>query len=281
MSRRTQLFVLNPETPDDQITAHAEAAAARDDHLGCLLLGAAPSLPWAAYGVPPYGAMNVPDDWADRIAEANARQSERVDQIEALLQKSGVSAHVQSVLGPTVEIRRHVGRAACVSDTAILAPGLRDVPDTLREAAYGVLFHSPIGLRLNAGPDDRNERIFIAWDSSAAAARAVHVALPDLEAAKEVSILCIDPVMSQDGQGQNPGADLAAWLSHHGCKVVVHQMPSGGRTTSECIRERAAEGGADLVVMGAYGHARFIEAVFGGTTRRMIDQTEMPVLLAH
>lgn len=281
MSHRTELFVMNLETPDKEISALAETTRAQGDHLSCLLLGAAPALPLGAYGVPPYGAMNIPDDWGDRITEANERQKERVDQIEALLQKAGTSGHVQSVVCPTVEIRRHVARAACVSDEAFLAPSLRDGPDTLREAAYGVLFHSPVGARLNGSLGDRPARVSIAWDGSAPAARAAHVALPYLKDAEEVSILCIDPVMSTEGDGQDPGADIAAWLSHHGCKVTVNQVPSGGRGIATCIQDRAKESGADLVVMGAYGHARMVEAVFGGTTRSMIKQTDLPVLMAH
>ncbi|MFY0312091.1 universal stress protein, partial [Leisingera sp. D0M16] len=90
-----------------------------------------------------------------------------------------------------------------------------------------------------------------------------------------------DPDLTDERDGEDPGTDAAAWLSHHGCNVTVSQFPSGGRDVGPAIQDRAREAGADLVVMGAYGHSRLREAVFGGTTRTMIEQTELPVLFAH
>lgn len=281
MDRRTLLFVMTPETPDEDISAAAQAAAQGQDHLACLLLGAAPALPIYAYGVPPYGGMNIPDNWNELVQEAQQDQKRRVDEIEALLAESGASGHVQSVICAIGDIRTNVARAARVSDEAFIAPNLREVPDILREAAYGVLFHTPIGLRLNGTLDQKVARVLVAWDSSEAAASAAHAALPHLMQAQEVLIACIDPVMTGDGDGQDPGTDVAAWLSHRGCSVTVSQIPSGGRAIDQCILDHAREIGADLIVMGAYGHARMLQAVFGGTTLSMMEQTDMPVFLAH
>lgn len=281
MNRRTFLFVINSGTSDDQIAEAAEVAAQRQGHLTCLLLGSAPALPMYAYGAPPYGAMNVPDNWGDLVQDAHRDQQERADAIKAVLAKSDVSGEVQSALCVTMDIKPCVARSARVCDEALIAPNLRDTADTLREVAYGVLFHSPIGLRLN-GPALLNvARVFVAWDSSEAAASAVHAALPYLKEAEEVVIGCIDPVMTTECNGQDPGTDVAAWLSHHGCNVTVSQFPSGGREVAACLQDRAKEFGADLVVMGAYGHTRLRQAVFGGTTRSMMEQVDLPVFLAH
>ena len=281
MNRRTILFVMNTDTSDDQVSLAAEAAAQDQNHLVCLLLGAAPVLPMYAYGVPPYGGMNIPDNWTDTVADAQKEQHKRVDAIEALLAKSGVSGEVQSAMCATIEVKHRVARSARVSDEAFLAANLRDTPELLREAASGILDHSPIGFRLNGSPLQSTDRVFVAWDSSEASASAVHAALPYLKGAKEVVIGCFDPVMTSEGDGIDPGTDVAAWLSHHGCNVTVSQFPSGGRSVGECIQDRAQEFGADLVVMGAYGHARMIQTVFGGTTRSMIEQTALPVLFAN
>jgi nucleotide-binding universal stress UspA family protein len=110
--------------------------------------------------------------------------------------------------------------------------------------------------------------VFLASDSSEGAASAAHAALPYLKAAKEVVVGCIGPVMTNERDGQDPGTDVASWLSHHGCKVTVSQFPSGGRDIGRCVLARAQEIGADLVIMG-------------GTTRSMIEQTNLPVFLAH
>lgn len=281
MKRRTIVFIVNTQTPDNQITQAAEAAAQNENHLICLSLGPAPALPMYAYGVPPYGAMNIPENWTETVAEARQAQQDRVQAIESLIAKSNASGHVQSALCVTTDIKHYVARVARVSDEAFFAPNLRDTPDVLREAASGVLFHSPIAFRLNGSAEQEVDRVFVAWNSSETAAASVHAALPYLKEASEVVIACFDPVMTPEHDGQDPGTDIAAWLSHHGCNVTVSQFPSGGREIGQCIQDRAQEFGADLVVMGAYGHARMIQTVLGGTTRTMMEQSDLQVLFAH
>lgn len=281
MGKRTTLFLINGETSDDVISEMAEAAAANQSRLSCQLLGPAPALPMYAYGVPPYGGMNIPDNWSELVEEAHTKHRARADEIENILGKSGTSGNVQPVLCVPAEMKRQVARRARVCDVACIADNLRQSPDIFREAANGVLFHSPIGLMLNRSPLMAVNHVFVAWDSSEAAAKAVHTALPYLIAAKEVTIACFDPVMTEELQGVDPGTDVAKWLSHHGCNVTLSQFPSGGVEIGQCIQNRAQESGADLIVMGAYGHSRLIETVFGGTTQTMIDDCEMGVLMAH
>lgn len=281
MHKTTTLAVINPQTTDAAIARLAQGADAKQTHLTCLMIGLTPVLPISAYGVPPYGGMSIPDNWGVTWKEAQAAMIARAEQIKALLAQSGASGDVQGLISPIVDIKDIVASRAAVSDIACLADNLRDTPEVMREAAHGVLFRSPIGLMLNGAPSDKVEHVFIAWNSSAAAAKAVHVALPYLRAAKDVIVACFDPVFTAEKEGADPGTDVAAWLSHHGCSVTVSQFPTGGRDVALSILDRAREQGADLVVMGAYGHARLRQAMFGGTTRSMIEQTQMPVLMAH
>ncbi|UWR24235.1 universal stress protein [Sulfitobacter sp. S190] len=281
MTRRTILYVMDANTPDAQITDAAVAAAQDQTHLICLILAQAPALPMYAYGVPPYGGVNIPDNWPELISGAQQKQKTRINAVETVLAKSNASGEVVSALCVSRDIKHHVARVARVSDEAFIAPNLRETPVFLHEVAAGVLFHAPVGLRINGTLSQVNKRIMIAWDSSKAASAAAHAALPHLKSATDVLIACIDPVMTPDRDGEEPGADIAAWLSHHGCNVTVAQYPGGGREVEQCIQDRAHEFGADLVVMGAYGHSRMIQTVLGGTTRSLMDQTETPVLFAH
>jgi nucleotide-binding universal stress UspA family protein len=278
MKNTTTLLVIDPETPDGVITDLANSAFEDQTHLNCLMLGAAPTLPVYAYGAPPYSGMNIPDDWGQSLHATRKALTTRETQIEVLLAHSGVSAGIQSLLCASLDIKNIVAQHARVCDIAVIAS---DSADIKREAAHGVLFKSPIGLMLNASSAKRMAHVFIAWDSSEAAAVAAHAALPYLRAAREVTIACFDPIATPQYDGPDPGTDVAAWLSHHGCTVTVSQFPTGGREVAHCIQDRAKESGADLVVMGAYGHSRMFEVFFGGTTRSMMDQTDAPVLLAH
>ncbi|NOD45712.1 MULTISPECIES: universal stress protein [unclassified Ruegeria] len=281
MERRTILFVMNVKTEDHEIGKVAEMAAREDHHLLCLMLDMAPALPAYSYSVPPYGGLNIPDDWKETLASTQANLKFRCDIIEQLLAQRNASGEVEAVLTASMDTKHVVARFARVSDEAIFSQSLRETRDLMTEAASGVLFHSPIGFRINANLARNSECIFVAWDSSEAASAAVHAALPHLLDAREVIIGCIDPVTTVNRDGQDPGTDVAAWLSHHGCLVTLSQYPSGGRSVADVIQDRAAESGSDLIVMGAYGQARMIQTVLGGTTRSMVEQTKLPVFLAH
>ena len=281
MGNATILLLMNKDTPDDTVAELAEASTSSGGHLSCLIVGSGPSLSYSAYGIPPYGALNIPDNWGDEIEIAHQRQNQRVQEVKELLSRGDYSGDVQSAFCVSSEIRYHVARKACVSDVAYVAPNLRDTPEEWHEIAHGVLFQSPVGLMLNGRPEIQPKRVFVAWDGSTAAARAVHLALPYLKASEDVIIGCFDPVTMPGADGANPGSDVAAWLSHHRCRVTVSQFPSGGKEIALCIQDRARETGADLVVMGAYGHSRMLQAIFGGTTRTMTEQTEFPVFMAH
>ena len=281
MSSRTLLFVMNSATPDAEIAAMAEMTGRDETHLVCLLVDPTPALPAYAYGIPPYGAVNIPDNWQLQVQQAHNAQQTRVDEVEKLLAHHGTSGQVMGTLTASLHVKHQVARCARVSDEAVFANNLRETPHLLREAISGVLFHSPIGFQVNANTAHKPTHVFIAWDSSPSAAAAVHRALPYLKNAQEVVIGCIDPIMTPEHDGQDPGTDLAAWLSHHGCTVTVSQYPSGERSISDCIQDRARETGADLIVMGAYARGRMIQTVLGGTTRSMVEQTERPVFFAH
>jgi len=91
----------------------------------------------------------------------------------------------------------------------------------------------------------------------------------------------VDPVDSELGQDMEPGADIAAYLARHGVTVTVDRLPSQGRGVVATLRQHAIDNAAELLVMGAYGHSRIRERIFGGVTRSMIDQPPLPILMAR
>ncbi|MGO7646037.1 universal stress protein, partial [Rhizobium ruizarguesonis] len=79
---------------------------------------------------------------------------------------------------------------------------------------------------------------------------------------------------------EEPGADIARFLSRHGVKVQVDRVASGGNTAEEVLRQHAMDVNADLIVMGAYNHPRWQQTLFGGVTRNMIEQSSMQIFMA-
>jgi nucleotide-binding universal stress UspA family protein len=121
----------------------------------------------------------------------------------------------------------------------------------------------------------------IAWDASVEASKAVRDAIGLMQRAEAVHAVLIDPVPSFEGHGPEPGADLAAYLGRHGIEAAVHRLPKEGKETADLLRRTAGDLGADLIVMGGFGHSRLRERIFGGTTTSMLKNVQVPALMAH
>jgi nucleotide-binding universal stress UspA family protein len=126
----------------------------------------------------------------------------------------------------------------------------------------------------------RPERILIAWNESPEAMRAIRAALPLLKKAGTVHIAIVDPPETGP-ERSDPGGALAVYLSRHGIKSDIQVMTRQGLTISERLAHHVTETGSDMLVMGGYGHSRFREAVLGGATRDMLENSKVPVLMAH
>lgn len=117
----------------------------------------------------------------------------------------------------------------------------------------------------------------VGWDGSREAARAAFDAVPLLKKAKRVKIARVDEAQ----RGQMGGADIAEGLARHKIKVEILNLSSDGMSAGDTLMRACREQGAGLLVMGAYGHSRFAEFVFGGATRHVINGLDVPVLMSH
>ena len=124
-------------------------------------------------------------------------------------------------------------------------------------------------------------RIAVAWNGSPESVRAAHAAMPLLESARSVVLLCgrrRDPFSEI---GWRPPFDMLGYLRRHGIEAEQHDIGSADASAGEALLDAAAGQRADLLVMGAYGRSRFSEWVFGGATRHVLDQATLPVLMRH
>jgi nucleotide-binding universal stress UspA family protein len=124
-------------------------------------------------------------------------------------------------------------------------------------------------------------RVLIGWDASREATRAVNDAMPLLAAADVVTVLTIDAREGPDAHGELPGADISLHLARHGVKAEIERTVSAGISVGDVLLSRAADLGADLLVIGAYGHSRVRELLLGGATRSILQSMTLPVLMSH
>ena len=121
-------------------------------------------------------------------------------------------------------------------------------------------------------------RILLAWDGSAQAARAANDALPFLRAAEAVEIVAV--ATEAEIHASLPGAEFAPHLARHGVRVAVTDLPRAG-DVADTLRAQAGRLRADMIVMGAYHHARVREFFFGGVTRALLRNSPAPLFLSH
>ena len=128
-----------------------------------------------------------------------------------------------------------------------------------------------------AGTFDKTvDKVMIAWNGSRESSRAVRDALPILRAVDEVIVFSVNP--DHDHQ---PGAEIANHLARHGIRTDVRHTIASDIEVGDAILNAVSDGAVDLLVMGAYGHARVREFVFGGATRHILRHMTAPTLLTH
>lgn len=119
-------------------------------------------------------------------------------------------------------------------------------------------------------------RAIVAWDGSPDAEAALTAAMPLLSLAR-----CVTLYYADDKSMDTPIEDAARYLSRHGIEPVIKREPIGIDRVDVALRCEAEMGHYDLVVMGAYGHARTMETIFGGATQGMLKRCRVPLLLVH
>ncbi len=119
--------------------------------------------------------------------------------------------------------------------------------------------------------------VLVAWKPTREAARALSAALPLLQLAQQVHVA----MWSEPGTDQDSGPDVEASLRRHGITAVMHRDVARGRDVGELLLSRAADLGADMLVMGCYGHTRAREWALGGASRSVLRAMTVPALMAH
>ena len=125
------------------------------------------------------------------------------------------------------------------------------------------------------------ERIVVAWNGRREAARATLDALPLLEAAENVQVLCIVPDDDREAVGDVPAADLATTLARHKVRCEASETLRLAAGAGETLLAYVRDSRADLLVMGCYGHSRLAEFILGGVTRHVLKNMAVPVLMSH
>lgn len=216
------------------------------------------------------------------LLEASEKEADRTYAITAQkFDSMTVSHELRRLHGMAAELGQALATMARSADLFVGTRPYGD-PEAHSQIEERVVFGSGRGclfLPPGGSPHRRFDVVTIAWDNSREAARAVAEAMPFLTRAKAVHLVAVEALLGEIDRSKH-FAGVLAHLQRYGvdADMVVLDYTSGD---GEQIEQFAHQKGSDLVVMGAYGHSRVVEWIFGGTTRYLLRHSTLPVLMAH
>lgn len=249
----------------------AALAAAHKAHVAALHVRQSPLMPSDVGG--PFAAPLI--EWQESVVRQHAETAKRA--VEAAQRRNDCEYEWRATSGDLISDSLLHGRYA---DLIVVGQGYAD-DERYNTVAEELLMGSgrPVLLVPSYGKFPTiGERVLIAWNRTREAARAVHDALPLLTQAKAVRIMEVNP--DRDAS-HLAGADLALHLARHGVKAEAGSTSAEDIRTGDVLLSRAADLGADLLIMGAYGHSRFREYAFSGTTLHVLRHMTIPTLMSH
>jgi nucleotide-binding universal stress UspA family protein len=278
MPFKTLLTVTGPLLSDSDLKVAAALCEEIDAHLSVLTVALAAPPPIGEY------AVMVSDVWLEQRQADLKELKQRNAAVSDFLSERALSSDLSIEYQEIAWADEAIGRRARYADLTVVGPEML-TRDSLRDKTIeGALFASGrpmLVVPAGAHPTLKPRRVMIGWDGRLEAARAVREAIEMLAAADEVRVVLVDPTADERDHGAEPGADVAAYLARRGVKVTVDRLPSQGMTVAEVLRRHAGDTAAELLVMGAYGHSRLRERIFGGTTRSMLEESTVPVFMAR
>jgi nucleotide-binding universal stress UspA family protein len=279
MSYKNLLTVLtDSKFVDASLEQGAALAGVHDAHLDVLCMGV--DRTQTGYYYAGANAMVL----QETLTRAQEEAAEIDGMAKTFLTATEIRWGTEMGVAQMADLGRHIAAHARFTDMVILPqPYGENHGAELEPVIEAALFEGRVPVLMI--PDGKPalsdpKTISIAWNESDECLSAVRGAMPLLKSADEVHVVVIDPPTHGPNRS-DPGGQLSQFLARHGVRTEIDVLAKTMPRVSDVLLRHAADTKTDLVVMGAYGHSRFREAILGGATRYMLEQSELPVLMAH
>jgi nucleotide-binding universal stress UspA family protein len=206
---------------------------------------------------------------------------EHAEELRLKATRAGVTASTDVFQDINPAIFDHFCEAAHVHDITIMCAD-NDASEFQWNAMQAVLIYSGGGILLvpsNWKQGAAMKHVIVAWNDSVQASRAVRNAISFLKSSTAIEILIV--VDENHNKRDAYWGNIAAYLAAHFDKVSTNEIPELDGSIGKAINNHAKLSRADLVIMGGYGHSRFREWMLGGTTRDILLEASVPVLMSH
>jgi len=256
---------------DRRLDAALDIVRAHSGHLTCLQ---------ATFQFTPTAFSPMGGDMISGLNFEDIQSAEKVlrDRLKTKLKDEDISWDWKTGLGDPATL---LAEQSGLADLLIIsrAHGKRDDYNKPLPIAGEVALHARTACLLvppEKSQMDATAPMVIAWNGSGESGRAVRYALPMLKMASEVHLVMV----AEEGR-DSPDISASEYLSRHGVKSELHQISDEKSRIAQILEDLATECGASSIVMGAYGHSRMREVLFGGVTKSMLDTCEVPLIVAH
>jgi nucleotide-binding universal stress UspA family protein len=169
--------------------------------------------------------------------------------------------------------------ASRLTDLVMFGPLKQSDKPGLAEAFEAALLETgrPVVLTGQNAPKSFATHVAIGWDGSNACARATLAAMPYLARAKSIDLLTI-----RKPNTECESCDEAReYLGLHGLACNEKMIDAGSRAVGPVLLEAAAQSGADLLVLGGYGHSGLLQMFATSVTKHVVAHAELPLFLVH
>ncbi|MFP5330456.1 MAG: universal stress protein [Alphaproteobacteria bacterium] len=263
------LLVHDDSGQEARLQGALDAVRALEGHLACVHVTELLPLFGDAYGMS--GAVMVQD------AALEAETRNRIE-IERRLAREDVPWDWVELMGG---IEAALAQASGLADLIVVNGELpRRVQPQVRTVVERLVVQTDKPL-LVVGDEPKGfrpaEPVLVAWDGSEPASAAVRSAVPLLKLSSAVTVYEVD-----DGSVEKPAEEVASYLSRHGIGVEVDrdEVPNGDYV-EPLLLSKLESGDFGWAVIGAFSRSRFREALFGGTTKRLLKESPVPLVIAH
>ncbi len=256
---------------ESRLQVALDIARSHEGHLTCVQ----PTTQFAPMSFGPMGGDFVT---GINFEDLDAAERTHRENTEKRLKEEDVSWDWQMGLGDPATLLTEHSRLA---DLTVLSQsyGKRNAGDEPLPIAGDVAVHAHCAILVvptEKQSFDSQAPMVVAWNGSAEAAKAVRLALPMLKMASDVHLVTVG-----DESWDFPHTVASTYLARHGVPTTLHELKGKGSEASDIIAKFAVDQQAAALVMGAYGHSRLRETLFGGVTKNLLSDANIPLLMGH
>ena len=228
--------------------------------------------------ISPFTTMDLPK------ADMGLDEAARVKAILAMAVSSSAHVRVVGLHDSPSGLARRAGKSGPIADLIVM--GDADVWDTLwlrRRTIETTIMGAGTPLLILGGAASFApiHHAVLGWKDTAEARRAVHDLVALAEPGARIAVVGIAPDETGIAQDRDSAQDVVRHLRRHGFDAEAHALLDNGRSDAEALEGFALRQGAQVLAIGAFGHSRLHEVVFGGVTRSLIERPRLPLLLSH